>query len=75
MKYRHLGRSGLLVSRLCLGTMTFGNTQWGCDQEGANAIVRAFVDGGGNFIDTADGYNGGDSERILGAAILIATAS
>ncbi|MBO9588548.1 aldo/keto reductase [Devosia sp.] len=69
MKYRYLGRSGLLVSRLCLGTMTFGNSQWGCDQEGANAIVRRFVEGGGNFIDTADGYSGGESERMLGVAL------
>ena len=66
MKYRYLGRSGLLVSRLCLGTMTFGNTQWGCDQEGSSAIVRKFVEGGGNFIDTADGYSNGESETIPG---------
>ncbi|WP_052951784.1 aldo/keto reductase [Devosia soli] len=69
MKYRYLGRSGLLVSRLCLGTMTFGNSQWGCDQETASAIVRRFVEGGGNFIDTADGYSAGESERMLGHAI------
>ncbi|MBK1793278.1 aldo/keto reductase [Devosia sp. WQ 349] len=69
MKYRYLGQSGLLVSRLCLGTMTFGNKQWGCDQEASTAIVRAFVEGGGNFIDTADGYSGGDSERMLGVAL------
>lgn len=69
MKYRYLGRSGVLVSRLCLGTMTFGNDQWGCDQETSSAIVRRFIEGGGNFIDTADGYSGGDSERMLGVAI------
>ncbi|HEV7344610.1 MAG TPA: aldo/keto reductase [Devosia sp.] len=69
MKYRHLGRSGLLVSRLCLGTMTFGNKDWGCDQEEARAIVHRFIEGGGNFIDTADGYSAGASERMLGAAI------
>lgn len=69
MKYRYLGRSGLLVSRLCLGTMTFGNKDWGCDQDESNAIVRHFIEGGGNFIDTADGYSGGDSERMLGKAI------
>ena len=40
MKYRYLGRSGLLVSRICLGTMTFGNKEWGCDQEGSSAIVQ-----------------------------------
>ena len=49
MKYRYLGRSGLLVSRLCLGTMTFGNSQWGCDQDVSSGIVRKFVEGGGNF--------------------------
>jgi 1-deoxyxylulose-5-phosphate synthase len=69
MKYRYLGRSGLLVSRLCLGTMTFGNAQWGCDQAGASAIVKRFVEGGGNFIDTADGYSGGESETMLGVAL------
>ena len=69
MKYRYLGRSGLLVSRLCLGTMTFGNKDWGCDQETSSAIVDAFVDGGGNFIDTADGYSGGESEEMLGVAL------
>ena len=61
MKYRYLGRSGLLVSRICLGTMTFGNKDWGCDLETSRSIVKTFVDGGGNFIDTADMYSGGDS--------------
>ena len=69
MKYRYLGRSGLLVSRICLGTMTFGNTQWGCDQDGANGIVKRFVETGGNFIDTADGYSAGASETMLGATL------
>lgn len=69
MKYRYLGRSGLLVSRLCLGTMTFGNTQWGCDQTVSSAIVNRFVAAGGNFIDTADTYSGGESERMLGTAL------
>jgi aryl-alcohol dehydrogenase-like predicted oxidoreductase len=69
MKYRYLGRSGLLVSRLCLGTMTFGNAQWGCDQQTSSAIVDAFVGAGGNFIDTADMYSGGESEVMLGAAL------
>jgi aryl-alcohol dehydrogenase-like predicted oxidoreductase len=65
MKYRYLGRSGLLVSRICLGTMTFGNKEWGCDLETSRGIVKAFIDGGGNFIDTADAYVAGESERIL----------
>jgi aryl-alcohol dehydrogenase-like predicted oxidoreductase len=69
MKYRYLGRSGLLVSRLCLGTMTFGNKEWGCDQDTSSAIVRRFIEAGGNFIDTADGYSGGESEKMLGVAL------
>jgi len=69
MKYRYLGSSGLLVSRICLGTMTFGNPDWGCDEETARAIVTAFLDSGGTFIDTADMYSGGASEEILGRAI------
>jgi aryl-alcohol dehydrogenase-like predicted oxidoreductase len=69
MKYRYLGRSGLLVSRICLGTMTFGNTDWGCDLDTSRGIVKAFVDGGGNFIDTADSYSNGESETML-ASIL-----
>ena len=69
MKYRYLGRSGLLVSRICLGTMTFGNKEWGCDQETSTAIVRRFIESGGNFIDTADMYSGGESEKMLGRAL------
>ena len=69
MKYRYLGRSWLLVSRVCLGTMTFGNTDWGCDFDTSQAIVKAFVDGGGNFIDTADSYSGGESEKMLGTML------
>ena len=69
MKYRHLGRSGLLVSRLCLGTMTFANERWGCGQAEASAIVDAFIEGGGNFIDTADMYSDGGSEEMLGEAL------
>jgi aryl-alcohol dehydrogenase-like predicted oxidoreductase len=65
MKYRYLGRSGLLVSRICLGTMTFGNKEWGSDLEGSRAVVKTFIDGGGNFIDTADAYVAGESEKIL----------
>ena len=41
MKYRYLGRSGLLVSRICLGTMTFGNKDWGCDLDTSRAIVES----------------------------------
>lgn len=69
MKYRHLGRSGLLVSRVCLGTMTFGTEGWGCDRAAADGIVGKFLDAGGNFIDTADMYAGGLSEEMLGEII------
>lgn len=69
MKYRHLGRSGLLVSRICLGTMTFGMKDWGCDEAGSREIVKAFVEAGGNFLDTADAYSAGESERIIGAIL------
>ena len=69
MKYRYLGNSGLLVSRICLGTMTFGNKQWGCDQAAATDITMKFVEAGGNFIDTADLYSAGVSEEMLGVAI------
>jgi 1-deoxyxylulose-5-phosphate synthase len=65
MKYRYLGNTGLLVSRLCLGTMTFGNKEWGCDEAMAKQITRAFLDAGGDFIDTADIYSNGVSEEIL----------
>ena len=64
MEYRLLGRSGLAVSRLCLGTMTFGNET---DLAGAFAQLDAFVEAGGNFIDTADVYTKGVSEEIVGA--------
>lgn len=44
MKYRYLGNSGLAVSRLCLGTMTFGNAAWGCDLEASKSIVDACIE-------------------------------
>jgi len=69
MKYRKLGRTGLKVSSLCLGTMTFGNTQWGCDEQTSATIIDRFLGDGGNFIDTADVYNDGVSEQITGRAI------
>ena len=65
VKYRYLGNTGLLVSRICLGTMTFGNKEWGCDEPMAKQITRAFLDTGGNFIDTADIYSNGVSEQML----------
>ena len=69
MKLRKLGRTGLKVSNLCLGTMTFGNTAWGCDEPTSARIVARFLDAGGNFIDTADVYSAGVSEEITGRAI------
>jgi 1-deoxyxylulose-5-phosphate synthase len=69
MKYRYLGKSGLLVSRICLGTMTFGTEGWGCDRSTSIDITRRFIEAGGNFIDTADMYSLGVSEEIVGEAI------
>ena len=64
--YRTLGRSGLTVSPLALGTMTFGAGRWGADEPTARAIFDTYVDAGGNFVDTADVYSGGESEVMLG---------
>jgi aryl-alcohol dehydrogenase-like predicted oxidoreductase len=69
MKIRNLGRTGLKVSNLCLGAMTFGNKDWGCDEATSARIVHQFLDHGGNFIDTADAYSAGVSEEITGRAI------
>ncbi len=67
MRYKLLGRSGLRVSELCLGTMTFGDTWgWGSAKDESRRIYDAFVENGGNFIDTADLYTNGTSERYLG---------
>lgn len=64
--YRTLGRSGLAVSPLALGTMTFGTARWGLDEAGSRAVFDAYVEAGGNFVDTADVYAGGRSEAMLG---------
>jgi aryl-alcohol dehydrogenase-like predicted oxidoreductase len=69
MQIRNLGRTGLKVSNLCLGAMTFGNSDWGCDESTSARIVHQFLDHGGNFIDTADAYSAGVSEEITGRAI------
>jgi aryl-alcohol dehydrogenase-like predicted oxidoreductase len=66
MKYRFLGSSGLLVSRIALGTLNFGAPEWGCDEGEARAMLQSFVDAGGNFIDTASVYAGGAAEEIVG---------
>ena len=68
--YYTLGRSGLRVSRLALGTMTFGTEWgWGADKPAARALFDRYVEGGGNFIDTADVYTQGTSETWLGEFI------
>ena len=67
--FRTLGRSGLVVSPLALGTMTFGPGDWGADEVTSRAIFAAYRDAGGNFIDTADIYSGGESERLVGKFI------
>ncbi len=66
---RSLGRSGLLVSPLCLGTMNFGNAQFGCDEETSIAIAHSYLEAGHNFIDTANVYSGTMSEVIVGKAV------
>lgn len=66
MNYKLLGKSGLAVSELCLGTMTFGNTT---SEEDSIEMINRFVDRGGNFLDTADVYVSGRSEEIVGKAI------
>ncbi len=67
MRYRLLGRSGLRVSELCLGTMTFGEDWgWGSSQDESRQILDAFLEAGGNFIDTANIYTNGTSETLLG---------
>ncbi len=67
--YRTLGRSGLVVSPLALGTMTFGTARWGLDEAGSRAVFNAYVEAGGNFVDTADVYAGGRSEEMLGSFV------
>lgn len=70
MRFRSLGRSGLLVSEICLGTMVLGEESTrGTDTQTATRIIHEFLDAGGNHIDTANVYAGGRSEEILGAAL------
>lgn len=66
MRYCLFGRSGLRVSELCLGTMNFGNPDWGIDAAASKAIMAAYAEADGNFIDTAHIYGNGESERIVG---------
>lgn len=74
MRYNNFGNTGLFVSELCLGTMTFGGEGvWtaiaGVDQQGATALVKAALDAGVNFIDTANVYSNGLSEQMTGRAL------
>src|SRR4030081_1959629 len=65
--YVTLGRSGLRVSPLCLGAMTFGSDWgWGADVQASKNIIDAYTDAGGNFIDTANIYTKGHAEAIIG---------
>ena len=67
LRYRLLGPSGLRVSEICLGTMSFG-TQWGfgADEAESHRVLSAYADAGGNFLDTANKYHGGETEEIVG---------
>src|ERR1700761_2177881 len=75
MEYKTLGNTGLLVSTLCLGTMTFhgGSAFWqkigNVDQAGADELLKSSIDAGINFVDTADVYSDGESEKTLGQSI------
>ena len=72
MQYLNLGRSGLKVSRLCLGMMTYGTTQWRAwvlDEEQGRPIIQRAVESGINFFDTANAYSMGVSEEITGRAL------
>jgi len=63
MKFKKLGRTGVLVSELCLGTMTFG---WQSDEEASHDLLHRFIEAGGNFLDTSNVYSSGKSEEIIG---------
>jgi aryl-alcohol dehydrogenase-like predicted oxidoreductase len=68
MEYRPLGRTGVQVSKLCLGTMMFG--AWGNpDHDDSVRVIQGALDAGVNFVDTADVYSAGESEEIVGKAL------
>jgi aryl-alcohol dehydrogenase-like predicted oxidoreductase len=68
VRYKLLGRSGLRVSELCLGTMSFGDAWgFGADEKESHRILAAYAEAGGNFVDTANKYHEGQSEEIIGA--------
>src|SRR5437588_9832801 len=72
MDYLKLGSTGLKVSRLCLGTMTYGSSKWRewvLDEEQSRPLIRQALEAGINFFDTADMYSLGASEEVLGRAL------
>ena len=75
MESATLGNTGLLVSKLCFGTMTFGDGRGlfkaisTVGQDGADELIKTSLDGGINFFDTADNYTEGESEKILGQSL------
>lgn len=70
MRYKLFGRSGLRVSEVALGTMTFGEDWgWGASKDEARKVFEAYAEAGGNFIDTANNYTNGTSERYVGEFI------
>lgn len=72
MRYRRLGNTGLQVSAICLGAMSFGETTeraWALDEDSSRAIIRRALEAGVNFIDTANVYNEGTSEEFVGRAL------
>lgn len=75
MKYVNLGRSGLKVSRLCLGCMSYGEPErlpqpWSLDEKASRPLIRQALEAGINFFDTANIYSGGSSEEITGKALI-----
>ncbi|HDK6911540.1 TPA: aldo/keto reductase [Klebsiella pneumoniae] len=80
MKYVNLGRSGLKVSRLCLGCMSYGEPErlpqpWSLDEKASRPLIRQALEAGINFFDTANIYSGGSSEEITGKARYIGASS
>src|SRR5664279_490747 len=72
MEYVNLGATGLKVSRICLGTMTYGSSkwrQWVLDEEASRPLIKQALEAGINFFDTADMYSLGASEEVLGRAL------
>ena len=74
MEYIRLGHTGLEVSRICLGCMSFGEVgrgphNWTLEEEASRSILKQSIENGINFFDTANGYSAGSSEEILGRAV------